>query len=151
MADNTPVRIEDLICFAIYSANHAMNRAYGPHLAEMGLTYPQYIALTALWEKDGVSVGTLCQRLLVETNTLTPVLKRLEKLGLVTRQRGDKDERVVLVHLTESGRKLRQKAPKITACITESTGLPAKDLEQLVRTIGSVRDNLARSTTGQKD
>ena len=76
-----PKRAEDLICFALYSANQAMNRSYQPHLSALGLTYPQYIALVGLWEGDGITVGQLCERLFTETSTLTPVLKRLEKRG----------------------------------------------------------------------
>ena len=140
-----PQRIEELICFALYSANHAMNRAYGPHLSELGLTYPQYITLTALWDEDGVSVGSLCDRLMTETNTLTPVLKRLEAQGHIERRRGDRDERMVFIHLTKSGRALKLKAPHITACIIDNTGLPLDRLEELVSTIATMRGNLNRN------
>ncbi len=148
--DNLPDTVEQLICFALYSANNAMNRAYKPHLAALGLTYPQYIALTALWEKDGITVGTLCDRLMIETNTLTPVLKKLEAMGHVTRRRGDGDERQVFVHLTDQGRTLRKKAPDITACIIENTGLPLARLEELVTSISQMRDNLATNKKARK-
>jgi len=134
--------VHDLICFALYSANNAMNRAYKPHLAPLGLTYPQYITLTALWEKDGVPVGDLCSRLMVETSTLTPLIKRLEKSGHVERRRGNKDERQVFVHLTPSGQKLRRHAPEITRCIIADTGTATARLEQLVTEIAEIRDNL---------
>jgi DNA-binding MarR family transcriptional regulator len=136
------VKVEDLICFALYSANHAMNRAYKPHLTALGLTYPQYIALTVLWEKDGITVGAMCDRLMVETSTATPVLKRLESLGHIERRRGTTDERQVFIHLTASGRSLQAMAPKITACIVDETGVPPKKLANLVRKIGVMRDNL---------
>lgn len=137
-----PSRIEDLICFSLYSANHAMNRAYKPYLTELGLTYPQYIALTALWAEDGVTVGTLCDRLMMETSTLTPLLKRLEKQGHVERRRGEGDERQVFVHLTKTGRALENKAPTITACIVEATGQSEATLETLVKTISDTRNKL---------
>ena len=88
-----PKRAEELICFALYSASHAMNRSYQPHLSALALTYPQYIALVGLWEGDGITVGQLCERLFTETSTLTPVLKRLEKQGHIERRRGKHDER----------------------------------------------------------
>ena len=141
--------VEELICFALYSANHAMNKAYKPHLTALGLTYPQYIVLTALWDRDGITVGALCDRLLMETSTITPVLKRLEVQGHVTRRRGMEDERQVFVHLTQSGRALQAMAPKITACIIDDTGVPRAKLERLVRDISRMRDHLDRS--GDRD
>lgn len=139
--------LQNLICFALHSANHAMNRAYQPHLSALGLTYPQYITLTALWDKDAVSVGALCERLMTETNTLTPILKRLEKSGHITRRRGEQDERKVFVHLTKSGRSLQAKAPDITACIIDETGLSPDKLEPLVEAIAQLRDNLQAAQT----
>lgn len=141
--DDMPDTVEELICFALYSANSAMNRAYKPHLSKLGLTYPQYIALTALWEHDGVTVGQLCEKMQTETSTLTPVLKRLETQGHLVRKRGETDERQVFVHLTRSGNALRAKAPQVTACIIEETGLPPQTLPDLIRAIHAMRDNLA--------
>ncbi|MFK8035445.1 MAG: MarR family winged helix-turn-helix transcriptional regulator [Hyphomicrobiales bacterium] len=141
--DEVPDKINELICFALYSANSAMNRAYKPYLSALGLTYPQYLALTTLWETDGVTVGTLCEKMQTETSTLTPLLKRLETQGHIKRKRGEQDERQVFIHLTESGQDLQAQAPKITACIVEETGLPATELPDLVRLIQEVRDNLS--------
>lgn len=138
-----PDKVEELICFALYAANSAMNRAYKPYLSKLGLTYPQYIALTALWEKDSVSVGQLCEKMQTETSTLTPVLKRLEAQGHVVRQRCERDERRVYVHLTDSGKALQAEAPNITACIIKETGLPPESLPDLVNAIRTMRDNLA--------
>ncbi len=144
-ADDLPTRIDELICFALYSASNAMNRTYRPLLSPLGLTYPQYITLTALWEKDGVTVGTLCDRLMTETSTLTPLLKRLEQSGYIERHRSSADERQVFVHLTDAGRKLRKEAPEITRCVVDSTGIAPADLAELVRTIGRLRGNLLDS------
>lgn len=140
--DGDVFKVEELICFALYSANHAMNRAYKPHLTALGLTYPQYIALTALWEKDGITVGTLCERLMIETSTVTPVLKRLESQGHIERRRSTTDERQVFIHLTESGRDLQAMAPSITACIVDDTGVSPAKLATLVHAISAMRDSL---------
>ena len=139
-----PDRINDLICFALYSANNAMNRAYKPLLAELGLTYPQYITLTALWQEDKITVGRLCDRLLLETNTLTPILKRLEVQGHIKRIRDKKDERRVFITLTASGKALKKKAPKITECIVGDTQIPLPELSQLVETIKELRGNMMK-------
>jgi DNA-binding MarR family transcriptional regulator len=103
-------RLADFLCFAIYSANLAYGRAYKPILDELGLTYTQYIAIIALWEEDHQSVGSLGEKLFLESNTLTPILKKLEALGYIRRQRDPADERQVRVSLTPEGRKLREKA-----------------------------------------
>lgn len=140
--DDLPTSAEEHICFAIYSAGHAFNRAYKPMLKELNLTYPQYIALTVLWEEDGLSVGALCERLRLESSTLTPLLKRLEGLGHIERKRGTNDERQVFISLTQSGRSLKAHAPDITKCIVDATGYDLNTLEQLVKTIATLRDNL---------
>ena len=99
------VKLDDFLCFAIYSANHALNRVYKPLLDAIGLTYTQYIAMVSLWEQDDQTVGSLGEKLFLESSTLTPVLKRLETLDLVKRTRDKADERVVRVQLTSSGRR----------------------------------------------
>lgn len=149
IAPNLPNRADELICFALYSANHAMNRSYQPHLRSLGLTYPQYIALVGLWEGDGITVGRLCERLLTETSTLTPVLKRLEKQGLIERRRGERDERQVFLHLTESGKALEAKAPGITHCIVNDTGVPLERLSELVAILSEMRDTLLKNRPTQ--
>lgn len=145
MNDQLPEQLDDYICFAIYSAQHAINRAYKPLLAEIGLTYPQYITLMALWSQDHQTVGGLCKRLGLDTSTLTPMLKRLQTLGHLTRARSTEDERQVIVSLTESGRDLQRHRPEITTCIVEGTGFASKDLEALVRTLDRLRSNISGS------
>ena len=139
-----PLDLEIFLCFAIYSAGHAFNRVYKPLLEKLRLTYPQYIAMVLLWERDGQTVGELGQKLLLETNTLTPLLKRLERLGNVKRQRDPVDERQVRVHLTDAGRKLRQRALHIPRCILDATGLNVRQAKQLLEQIGALQKSLAR-------
>ncbi|MEP4704821.1 MAG: MarR family transcriptional regulator [Hyphomicrobiales bacterium] len=140
--DDLPKSAKELICFSIYSAGHAFNRAYAPLLKKLNLTYPQYITLTVLWEKDGVSVGELCEYLKLESSTLTPLLKRLEGLGHVERRRGKIDERQVFVFLTHSGSALEKEAGDITKCIIGQTGYDFETLDEMVSLITSLRDNI---------
>ena len=112
---NSPqqLRLENQLCFALYSATNAMIRAYRPWLEQLDLTYPQYLALLVLWQEDGVSVKQLGEQLHLDSGTLTPLLKRLEAKGLVTRGRRENDERVRVLVLTEAGQALRQQAAQI--------------------------------------
>ncbi|MEM1298338.1 MAG: MarR family transcriptional regulator [Pseudomonadota bacterium] len=143
MKDQLPEHLDEYICFAVYSAQHAINRAYKPLLAEIGLTYPQYITLMALWSHDHQTVGALCKQLRLDTSTLTPMLKRLQTLGHIRRARSTEDERQVIVSLTESGRDLQRHSPAITRCIVEGTGFAAEDLNALVRTLDQLRGNIS--------
>ena len=141
-APDLPERAEDMICFAVYAASHAMTRAYQPMLKPLGLTYPQYLVLTVLWADDIQTVGALGRRLGIESNTLTPLLKRLEATGHVKRRRGEDDERRVFVSLTSQGATLKEKAPEITRRIIESTGMGLDDLTQLVETLSRMKQSL---------
>src|SRR3954470_8192722 len=105
--------LDNQLCFALYSASLAMTKLYKPLLAELGLTYPQYLVMLALWEQDGVAVSQLGERLSLDSGTLTPLLKRLEPAGLVSRIRSVEDERRVHLTLTAAGRKLRARAEKV--------------------------------------
>ena len=140
--EELPSRTDELFCFAIYSAGNVINRSYTPHLSELGLTYPQYVTLVALWEKDAVSVGHLCQKLLLETSTLTPILQKLEKQGHITRTRDRNDERKVVIRLSASGRAMQEKATAITRCMIDGTGMELEELDQMVSAIARMRDNL---------
>lgn len=130
----------DMLCFALYSANHAMTRLYRPLLQPFGLTYPQYLVLVALWSEDERRVGALGEELGLDTNTLTPLLKRMAEAGLITRSRSAADERVVTVKLTDKGRALEAEAERITTCVFEATGLSVDELADL-------RDRIARLNT----
>ncbi|MDE2319052.1 MAG: MarR family transcriptional regulator [Rhodospirillales bacterium] len=132
-------RLDDFLCFSIYAAEHAFSRAYKPLLADIRLTYPQYLVMTVLWEEDDQSVGQLGTKLSLESSTLTPLLKRMEADGLLSRHRDKQDERVVRVKLTEQGDKLRERAAKIPACILGATGMSLEEL-------GRLRDQITQLT-----
>ena len=138
------LRLDNQLCFALYSASLAMTKLYKPLLDEVGLTYPQYLAMLALWEEDGLSVSQLGERLRLDSGTLTPLLKRLEAQGLVSRLRAVEDERRVHLMLTAAGRKLRARAEKIPGCILEASQCSLAELGQLTRQVQSLRDRLAR-------
>jgi MarR family transcriptional regulator, organic hydroperoxide resistance regulator len=139
--------LEELICFAVYSAGHAFNRVYQPLLEQVGLTYPQYLVMIALWAKDDQTVSELGERLFLESSTLTPLLKRLEAAGDLARSRDPADERQVRIRLTSAGRALHRKAREIPRCILEATGLSLTDLRRLHRQITALRQNLLQSSS----
>jgi DNA-binding MarR family transcriptional regulator len=142
----TPLELQDFLCFAIYTAGHAFNRVYQPLLRELGLTYPQFIAMVVLWAQDGQTVGDLGQRLSLQSNTLTPMLKRLESLGYVKRSRDAEDERHVRIHLTEAGQSLRLKASEIVRSVRRATGLGDRQMDVLLTEIGALKQSLERHT-----
>lgn len=137
--------LEDYLCFALYSANHAFHRVYKPLLEAVGLTYPQYLAMGALWAEDDRTVGQLGQQLLLESSTLTPLLKRLEALGHLTRTRDPRDERQVRLRLTPQGRALQAKAATIPACVLEASGLDLAALGRLRDEISALRERLLQA------
>lgn len=133
-AKDRAAALEDFLCFSLYGAGLAMTRLYKPLLEPFNLTYPQYLVLTTLSEKDGVKVGELGERLQLETNTLTPLVKRLEAAGLVMRQRDAADERVVRVSLTARGQEVVAAAHAcIPQKVLEATGLSGDELRDLNR------------------
>lgn len=134
-----------MVCFAFYAASHAFTRVYKPLLDELGLTYPQYLALVSLWTEDDRTVGSLGAALGLESSTLTPLLKRLEALGHLTRSRDPADERVVRVKLTPQGRALQEKARHIPGCILAATGLELADLARLQREVTTLRAALEKA------
>ena len=138
-------RLGDFLCFAVYSANLAFGRAYRPILDRLGLTYTQYVTLVALGEEDDQRVGDLGDKLFLESNTLTPILKKLEQLGLVDRRRDPADERQVRVNVTPAGRKLQQQVEGSASDLIEATGL-GDDFAKVQQTVSRLRDNLLSST-----
>ena len=144
MSNSSPpeLLLENQICFAVYSAAHAFAQAYKPHLDPMGLTYPQYLVMLLLWEQDGRSVNALGQPLHLDSGTLTPLLKRMEKAGLVTRKRDTKDERIMRIHLTDHGRTLRERARAIPPAMLCASGLELDGLMALRDEVKTLSQNL---------
>ncbi|CUX09920.1 MarR family transcriptional regulator [Rhizobium oryzihabitans] len=146
--DNTKMesllRLDQQICFALYGAAHAFTRAYKPLLDPIGLTYPQYLVMMALWEKETSTVKALGEMLGLDSGTLSPLLKRLEHAGLITRKRGTVDERQVLVALTTKGADLKKEGVKIMAAIGGATGCGLEELAQLRDRVNALKDSLAR-------
>jgi len=141
-SEPSSLRLDEFLCFAIYSANHAFNRVYQPLLRKLHLTYPQFIAMIVLWAEDNLSVGELGSRLFLQSNTLTPMLKRLEALEYIERRRDGADERQVRIKLTAKGRKLQAKASDIISCVRSATKLEDKKMAQMLRDIGALRRSL---------
>ena len=142
MAVSRSLTIDQLLCFSVYSAGHAFERVYKPLLQPLGLTYPRYLVMVALWERDDQTVGELGERLALESNTVTPLLKRLEADGLVTRSRDLHDERQVRVGLTDIGRALEARAADIPRCIALASGLELDDIVRLRAEISTVTRRL---------
>ena len=142
-ANQLPTKAADMFCYGIYTASHVVNRAYTPHLKELCLTYPQYITLTLLWERDGQKVTELAAQLQMGSNTLTPLLKRLETMGHIKRSRGKMDGRETVVTLTEQGRAQQKTAPEITACMVKGTSLEFDELQELQRLLAKLTDGLS--------
>jgi DNA-binding MarR family transcriptional regulator len=137
--------LDDQLCFALYSTSHAMNRVYREPLRRLGLTYPQYLAMLVLWQQDGLAVSDIGARLFLDSATLTPLLKRLEAMGLVTRTRDEADERIVVVRLTEQGRVLKREARRVPLKIAEAMGVPLNQISDLKTELAALRGNLLAS------
>lgn len=144
-APDQPPPLDELLCFAVHVAGLVFDRVYRPLLQDIGLTYPQFLVMVTLWGEDGVTVGCLCRRLFLETSTLTPLLKRLEALGMLTRRRSDADERRVIVKLTDKGSSLRNAAAAVTRHVAESAGLAPAELAGLTGELHTLRANLERA------
>jgi DNA-binding MarR family transcriptional regulator len=147
---DTPDTCEQLLldnqaCFALHSTSLLMTKVYKPLLQALGLTYPQYLAMMVLWERDGLTVGEISTRLLTDPGSLTPLLKRLEVEGLLSRTRSREDERVVIVELTDQGRALREKARSIPQCILGASGMTVERLNKLQAELQVLRGNLQGS------
>jgi DNA-binding MarR family transcriptional regulator len=141
-------RLADFLCFAIYSANLAYGKAYKPILEKLGLTYTQYIAIVALWEEDNQTVSGLGEKLFLESNTLTPILKKLEGMGYLHRNRDPEDERQVVVSLTDAGRRLREKG--LTMNLVEASGLTPEDFPKVQKAVVTLRNNLIKAAKGKE-
>ncbi|MCJ8503633.1 MarR family transcriptional regulator [Kocuria flava] len=140
------LRLDAQLCFALHAASRATTAAYRAPLAELGLTYPQYLVLLALWEEDGQSVSALGTRLRLDSGTLSPLLKRMESAGLLERRRGHADERRVTVHLTATGARLHERAPEVQRRVLEASGLDPQEMAELHRLARKVAAGPAAGT-----
>ncbi|MFL6709660.1 MAG: MarR family winged helix-turn-helix transcriptional regulator [Massilia sp.] len=140
--------LSEYLCFAVYSANLALGKAYKPILDELGLTYTQYIVVIALWEGGEQTVTALGEKLFLESNTLTPILKKLEAMGYVRRRRAESDERQVLLSLTEAGHRLRQSA--LGKNVIAHTRLTPEEMPRVREAIVKLRNNLIDSTAAAR-
>jgi MarR family transcriptional regulator, organic hydroperoxide resistance regulator len=141
-ARKDPLGLDSQMCFALYSASLAMGRLYRDLLSDLGLTYPQYLVMLVLWERDGVRVSDIGERLLLDSATLTPLLKRLEKAGLVGRMRSAEDERSVVVRLTEAGVAMRARAESVPVRAGRATCLTGQQVEVLRESLWQLRERL---------
>jgi DNA-binding MarR family transcriptional regulator len=141
-AADAPLRLDNQICFAVYSAAHAFNRVYKPLLDRLGLTYPQYLVMLVLWERDDVPVKHIGEKLFLDSGTLTPLLKRLEAAHLVKRSRSREDERQVLIALTPQGYALKEKARAVPQSILAASDCSVSELVAMKDEIVALRDRL---------
>jgi len=140
-----PLLVDQHLCFALYSANLAMNKVYRQLLSQLDITYPQYLVMLVLWQKDDVTVSEIGEQLFLDSATLTPLLKRLESAGLINRQRTRQDERQVAVTLTEAGQALRARAEAIPEAVKCATACDDDALLALKLQLDGLRDNLNKS------
>mgnify|MGYP001102737841 CR=1 FL=1 len=145
MATPDLLKLDSQLCFALHSTSLLMTKVYKPLLQALNLTYPQYLAMLVLWEGDGITVGELSQRLLTDPGSVTPLLKRLEAEGLITRTRSSQDERVVELHVTDKGLALQEQALNIPTCILKATEQQPEQLLALKTDLDALRDALKKS------
>jgi DNA-binding MarR family transcriptional regulator len=141
-AADFPLLLGNQVCFAVYSTAHAFNRVYKPLLDRLGLTYPQYLVMLVLWERDGVPVKDIGERLFLDSGTLTPLLKRLEAAQLIKRTRSTADERQVLIALTAQGQALREKARTVPQAILAASACSLTELSAIKNELITLRDRL---------
>lgn len=144
---STAILLDEQLCFALYAASLAMTKVYRPLLAQIGLTYPQYVVLLALWECDGLTIGELGQRVALDSGTLTPLLKRMQVQGLVERTRSAADERQVLITLTRPGIELSEQAAGIHDQVACATACSSRKRQSLTQTLHTLRDALLASAS----
>jgi len=142
LAADQPLRLDNQICFAVYSAAHAFNRVYKPLLDRLGLTYPQYLVMLVLWERDDVPLKEIGEKLFLDSGTLTPLLKRLEAAHLVRRTRSTEDERQVLIALTPQGHARKEKARAVPQSILAASDCTVPELVAMKNEIVALRDRL---------
>ena len=146
MAQADPLKLDSMLCFAVYAAEHAFTRFYKPRLEALELTYPQYLVFLVLWETDGITVKALGDKLFLDSGTITPLVKRLEARGLVRRERDKQDERQVRIYLTEEGRALREKALTVPLAVGKALGGDGEAAGMLRESLHRLREQLDASS-----
>lgn len=139
------LKLEKQLCFALYSTMQAINKCYAPLLKKLKLTYPQYLVMLILWEEDNITVKNIGERLYLDSGTITPLLKRLESAGLISRQRNPKDEREVLISLTKKGSSINEKAKEIPPTMMKSMGLNSEELKSFKDKLIKLRSTLQKN------
>lgn len=137
------LKLENQLCFPLYATSRLIIRKYQPHLDKLGITYPQYLVLMILWEEDAVPVNDIAKKLILNTNTITPLLKRMEQQGILKRERSSEDERKVIVRLTKSGKELQHKAALIPEQLASQLLSGTLNMEDLMK----LKDNLDKIIT----
>lgn len=140
-----PLPVSEQLCFSIYSLNLAMNKLYRKVLKDIDLTYPQYLVMLVLWETDNLSVNEIGEKLDLDSATLTPLLKRMESSGLLTRARSAEDERVVIVSLMAAGKKLRAKAEQIQHTVGKATACTLPELQRINRQLRDLKNQILKT------
>ena len=130
--DYEQLKLSNQLCFPVYAASRLITREYQPYLEKLGITYPQYLVLMVLWETDGITVNEIAQKLILNTNTVTPLLKRMESLGIISRKRSGKDERKVIVQLADKGNEMRVEASTIPENMTNSLTTGEMTTDELI-------------------
>jgi len=141
------LKLDNQICFPVYAASRLITRGYQPHLEKLGITYPQYLVLMVLWEQDGITVNDIAAKLILNTNTVTPLLKRMEAMGIISRRRSMADERKVLITLTNKGQKMREEAASIPLRLVEELqqgGITADELIGLKHNLDRLINHLKK-------
>lgn len=142
--DYSNLNLDHQLCFLVYSTNLALNQLYRKLLTPLGLTYPQYLVMLVLWEKDGLTVSEIGEKLFLESSTLTPLLKKLQSNGNVNRERSTKDERQVIISLTAAGRALKLKAVDIPLQVAQASACDLDSITQLKDLLSNLRENISK-------
>jgi DNA-binding MarR family transcriptional regulator len=141
------MKLSNQLCFPLYAAARNVTGLYTPYLKEFGLTYTQYIVFLVLWEKDGITVGEICEKLMLDNGTVSPLLKKMEQAGYITKMRSSEDDRVVLISLTKEGKDLQKKAKDVPAKVAGCVDLPPEKAKMLYTLLYELLDNQKNKNT----
>ena len=144
------LKLQNQLCFRLYTASRLVTQTYFPILENIGITYPQYLVLMVLWEEDGMKVMELAHKLFLDSNTVTPLVQRMDKLGIVKREKGKVDGRETYVHLTEKGKELQEKAKDVPSCMLERILTEAMQMED-IKALSTQLDNLIDNLSEQRE